>query len=314
MKNIATGDTAIIHYQLSIINSIKDLIMDQQTIFALGFFDGVHLGHQGLLKACRELAKQNHCLAGAVTFAAHPDALVLGNAPALVNTISNRVYLLKQFGMDTVVMLPFDEKMRSMPWGDFIQMLQREFGAAGFVCGHDFRFGHRGEGTAAILREYCNAAGLPCAVVPKQVIDGVTVSSTHIRGLIADGQMAQAVKLLGHPHILSGVVVEGKQLGRTLGFPTANLSWPEGVLIPKFGVYACKVGDYPAVVNIGTRPTVNGQNVNAECHLLDFAGDLYGKEITVAFYGFIRPEQKFDSLKELKSQIAADTAKVSKML
>lgn len=291
--------------------------MNQKTIFALGFFDGVHLGHQALLKACRELAAQNNCRAGVVTFTTHPDALVVGHAPSLVNTIGNRVSLLREFGTDEVVELPFDEKMRTMPWQDFIRFL-RENSADGFVCGHDFRFGHRGEGTAAILQEYCKAAGLPCAIVPEQVVDGVTVSSTHIRKLIADGQMAQAVKLLGHPHILSGVVTEGKQLGRQLGFPTANLPWPEGVLIPKFGVYATKVTvegkAYPAVTNIGTRPTVNGQGVNAECHLLDFTGDLYGKEITVAFYDFLRPEQKFDSLEDLKAQIAADTKNIRTML
>ena len=291
--------------------------MNQKIIFALGFFDGVHLGHQALLKACRELAEQNNCRAGVVTFTAHPDALVLGNAPALVNTIGNRVRLLEQFGMD-VVALPFDKAMQNMLWQEFIQMLQEEYGAAGFVCGHDFRFGYRGEGTASILQGYCKDAGVPCAVVPEQVIDGVTVSSTHIRNLIADGQMTRAVKLLGHPHILSGVVTEGKQLGRTIGFPTANLPLPDGVLIPKFGVYATKVTvdgkTYPAVTNIGTRPTVNGQGVNAECHLLDFAGDLYGKEITVAFYAFIRPEQKFDSLEELKNQIAADAEKVKTIL
>ena len=291
--------------------------MDQKTIFALGFFDGVHLGHQALLKACRELAKQNNCLAGVVTFTAHPDALVLGNTPALVNTTGSRVRLLKQFGMDMVVELPFDEKMRSMPWQEFLCMLESK-GAAGLVCGEDFRFGYKGQGNAALLESYCRDKGLACAIVPEQIVDGIRISSTHIRGLIADGQMAQAVKLLGHPHILSGVVVKGKQLGRTLGFPTANLILPEGILIPKCGVYATKVtvdgAVYPAVTNVGARPTVNGQDVNAECHLLDFAGDLYGKEITVAFYEFLRPEQKFHSLEELKAQIAADTQEVRTLL
>lgn len=292
--------------------------MNQETIFALGFFDGVHLGHQALLKACRELAKENNCRAGVVTFTVHPDALVLGNAPTLINTISNRVDLLKNFGMTTVVELPFDEKMRAMPWQEFIRLLQSEYHAAGFVCGHDFRFGHRGEGTAAVLQEYCKEAGMPCDVVAEQVVEDVTVSSTHIRKLIAAGDVARANRFLGHPHMLTGIVTEGKQLGRTLGFPTANISLPDGLAIPKFGVYATKIAvqgkTYAAVTNIGTRPTVNGQGVTVESYLLDFAGDLYGKEITVAFYAFLRPEQKFHSLAELKTQIAADTAQVRKML
>lgn len=287
--------------------------MNQKTVFALGFFDGVHLGHQALLAACRELAEKNGCRAGAVTFADHPDALVLGKAPVLLNTSEARKRLLQHYGAEEVLELPFDGEMRNMPWRDFVRMLEKK-GAAGFVCGADFRFGHRGEGTAAVLESYCRAAGLACAVVPEQVLDGVTLSSTHIRMLLEAGDVAGANRFLGHPHILSGTVVKGKQLGRTLGFPTANLALPDGLLTPRCGVYATKVTvdgkEYLAVTNIGTRPTVNGQGVNAECHLLDFAGDLYGKEITVAFYGFIRPEQKFESLEELKAQIAADIARV----
>lgn len=291
--------------------------MDQKTIFALGFFDGVHLGHQALLKACRELAEQNCCRTGAVTFTAHPDALVLGKAPVLINTIGNRVYLLKKFGMDKVVELPFDKALMSTHWSTFLDQLVQA-GAAGFVCGDDFRFGAGGNGTAEKLAAFCESRNMPYAIVPEQVMDGDRISSTRIRGLLEAGDVELANRLLGHPHILSGIVTEGKQLGRELGFPTANLPLPDGVLIPKFGVYATKVTaegkTYPAVTNIGTRPTVNGQGVNAECHLLDFEGNLYGKEITVAFYDFLRPEQRFDSLEELKAQIAADADKVGKML
>ena len=284
--------------------------MNQKTIFALGFFDGVHLGHQALLKACRELAAQNGCRAGVVTFAAHPDALVLGKAPVLLNTSEDRKRLLLACGAEEILELPFDEAMRAMPWQDFVRMLRGK-DAAGFVCGDDFRFGYRGEGTAQKLASYCKEQGLPWAIVPDQKVDGIRISSTYIRELLEAGNLAEANRLLGHPHILSGVVTKGKRLGRELGFPTANLPLPAGVLIPKFGVYATKVTaegkTYPAVTNIGTRPTVNGQGANLECHLLDFAGDLYGKEITVAFYDFLRPEQKFDSLEALQAQIAADT-------
>lgn len=287
--------------------------MDQQTIFALGFFDGVHLGHQALLTACRELAEKYSCRVGVVTFGAHPDALVLGKAPVLLNTSEDRKRLLQGYGAEEILELPFDEKMRAMPWQDFVRML-RDKGAAGFVCGADFRFGYRGEGNAQKLASYCEESGLPWAVVPEQKVAGIRISSTHIRELLKMGNVLEANRLLGHPHFLTGEVVKGKQLGRQLGFPTANLLLPSGVLVPRFGVYATKVAvdgnAYPAVTNIGTRPTVNGQNVNVECHLLDFAGDLYGKEITVAFYDFLRPEQKFDSLEALKAQIAEDTAQV----
>ncbi len=291
--------------------------MNQKTIYALGFFDGVHLGHQALLKACRELAEQNHCRAGVVTFTAHPDALVLGKAPVLLTTTEDRKRLLQAYGAQSVLELPFDKEIMSTHWSSFLTQLVQA-GAGGFVCGEDFRFGAGGNGTAKKLAAFCESRNMPCAIVPEQVLDGGRISSTRIRELLEAGDVAAANRLLGHPHILSGIVTEGKQLGRELGFPTANLQLLDGVLIPKRGVYATKVTvddkTYPAVTNIGTRPTVDGQGVNAECHLLDFAGDLYGKEIAVTFYEYLRPEQKFDSLEKLQVQIAEDTAKVSKML
>ena len=289
--------------------------MNQKIIFALGFFDGVHLGHQALLKACRELAEEHGCRAGVVTFTAHPDALVFGKAPVLLTTTEDRKRLLRAYGTESVWELPFDKEIMSTHWSDFLTQLVQA-GAAGFVCGDDFRFGAGGNGTAKKLAAFCESRGLPCAIVPEQIMDGGRISSTRIRELLEAGEVAAANRLLGHSHILSGIVTEGKQLGRKLGFPTANLPLPDGVLIPKRGVYATKVTvgekDYLAVTNIGTRPTVDGEGVNAECHLLDFAGDLYGKEITLAFYDFLRPEQKFADLNALKEQIDADTAKVSK--
>ena len=284
--------------------------MNKQTIYALGFFDGVHLGHQALLKQCRKLADQNGCRAGAVTFTSHPDALVSGNAPKLLGTIEDRKRLLTAYGMDVIWEIPFDEALRKTHWSDFLNGLIGE-GAAGFVCGDDFRFGAEGNGTAKKLAAFCEKRGLPYAVVPEQLLGAVRVSSTHIRSLLAKGNMAEAVAFLGHPHIFTGTVVEGKQLGRTMDFPTANLCLPEGIQLPRLGVYACKAivdgKEYMAVANIGTRPTVCGDGVNGEVHLLDFDGALYGKTLTVAFYQFLRPEQKFASLEELCREIQRNT-------
>lgn len=277
-------------------------------IYALGFFDGVHRGHAALLSACRSLAEGENCRAGVVTFDVHPDILVKGADLALINTPRDRDRMLtEKFAMDTVVSLPFDEEMRSMPWDRFLEMLEKEHNAAGFVCGEDFRFGHKGSGNAEILREYCEKRGFPVAVVPEQTVDGIRISSTYIRSQIETGDMATAVKFLGHPHILSGTVVHGKALGRKLGIPTANLQLPEGLVMPKFGVYACGclVGQkrYPAVTNVGKRPTVAGTNITVEPWILDYSGDLYGQEITLEFYYFIRPEQKFPSLEDLQAEI-----------
>lgn len=288
----------------------------EKTIYALGFFDGVHLGHQALLKACRELAEKHGCRTGAVTFTSHPDALVSGNTPALLNTIEDRKGLLLAYGMDTVVALPFDKALMTTHWSVFLKQLVQD-GAAGFVCGSDFRFGSGGLGTAKKLAAFCKSRQLPHAIVPQQLLEGIRVSSTHIRQLLADGDIENTNRFLGHPHVLTGEVVSGRGLGRTIGVPTANLKIPEGILLPKQGVYACVAcvngENYPAVTNIGSRPTVNGHHVTVEPHLLDFEGDLYGKTLTLVFYAYLRPEKKFDSLEDLRAEIQKNAAETRKI-
>ena len=276
-------------------------------IFALGFFDGVHLGHQALLRECTALAGQRNCQSAAITFDRHPKALFTPEAPPLLSTAQTRTELLRQYGIRDVYTFPVVEEVMSMPWQDFLTELT-DRGAAGFVCGHDFRFGFRGEGTAERLAEACEN----CVVVPAQTLDGTLVSSTHIRTLLESGQMEEACRFLGHPHILSGEVVHGRQIGRTIGIPTANLlPKPEAVAL-RHGVYACMAyvdrKAYPAVVNVGSRPTVEGKTVKAEAWLLDFDGDLYGKTLTLAFYAFLRPEKKFDSVTQLQEEILKNTA------
>ncbi len=287
-----------------------------KTIYALGFFDGVHLGHQALLTACKELAAQHGCKAGALTFTSHPDALTTGTAPALINSIADRKQLLFGYGAEIVWELPFDEEIKNTHWSSFLTQLVKS-GAAGFVCGSDFRFGAGGLGTAKKLAAFCEKRGLPYTIVPQQIFEGIRVSSTHIRRLLEEGDALTAGAFLGHPHILTGRVVTGRGLGRTIGIPTANIAVPEGVLLPKQGVYACGVivGEeaYMALTNIGSRPTVDGHHVTAESWLMDFEGDLYGKEITVAFIMYLRPEHKFDSLDKLKAQIEKDAAKTRKI-
>lgn len=279
-----------------------------ETIYALGFFDGVHIGHAALLSACRGLAAPRGCRAGVVTFGSHPDALVLGQPPRLINTAQDREWLLRErFHMDPVLTLPFDRQMRDMDWRDFLDMLRESHDAVGFVCGEDFRFGHRGLGSADSLAQYCREAGLPWAVIPEQTREGIRISSTYIRRQLETGDMKTAVAFLGHPHILRGKVVHGQALGRRLGIPTANLRLPEELAAPKFGVYACRAWVegrvYPAVSNIGTRPTVSGHSVSVESWILDYSGDLYDREITLEFYFFLRPEQKFPTLEALQEEI-----------
>lgn len=280
--------------------------MSQKRIFALGFFDGVHLGHQALLEECTRLAKELGCATAAITFDRHPQALFTADPPPLINSAQDRQLLLRQYGIGPIYQFPVTREVMSTFWQDFLERLL-EFGAAGFVCGSDFRFGHRGEGNVDKLRKFCAQRNLPCVIVPEQTLDGVRISSTYIRRQLESGDMQTAVRFLGHPHILTGEVIPGHQLGRRLGIPTANLRLPEGVAAPKFGVYACRcLVDgvwYPAVTNIGTRPTVSGFGVTVEPWILDYEGDLYGREITLEFHKFLRPEEKFPSLEALQAEI-----------
>lgn len=201
-------------------------------IFALGFFDGVHLGHQALLDECGALARALGAQAGAVTFRTHPEELTALHAPRLINTLADRVWLLKGYGMGLVVALDFDEALRTMPWGDFLALLRRDWDARGFVCGADFRFGYRGEGSAASVEDYCQREGLAFQRVEDQILDGRRVSSSHIRTLLEQGQLEEAGRFLGHAHVLRGRA--SREDGRL------RLAIPGNLVKLPGGIYECQ--------------------------------------------------------------------------
>ena len=284
-------------------------------IFALGFFDGVHRGLQALLAECVRMARVMDVETAAITFEVHPQSLFRSDVPPLLTTLQDRFRLLLRYGIDHIYPFPVTGEVMGKPWRTFLEELI-ECGAAGFVCGDDFRFGHRGEGNAEKLRQFCRERKLPCIIVPEQNLDGVRISSSYIRKQIGEGDMATAVRFLGHGHMLTGTVVTGRRLGRSLGFPTANIELPQGVIVPRHGVYACRayVGkeSYMAVCNVGNRPTVRGHQVRTETWLLDFDGDLYGQSVTLEFMYFLRPEQRFGSLDELKEAVMTDAENTRK--
>lgn len=284
----------------------ENMLKNDKKVYALGFFDGVHLGHQVLLEECVALAHRLGAIPAAITFDRHPQSLFLPQPPRLISTVEDRLLLLRRYGMESVDVLPVEKNVMSTPWEHFLENLISS-GATGFVCGDDFHFGDHGRGSWRTLEEFCRRRELGCTIVPEQSLDGIRISSSYIRRQIETGDMATAVRFLGHPYTLTGQVVRGQQLGRTLGIPTANIRLPESITPPRFGVYACRcLADgvwYPAVTNIGTRPTVSGRDVTVEPWILDYSGDLYGKQITLEFHRFLRPEQKFPDLNALRDQI-----------
>ena len=283
----------------------------QRRVIALGFFDGVHLGHGALLRRVAELAGAGNALPCAFTFDRSPAAALTGREIPLLTGVEDRRWLMEGlYGIRELIVAPFS-LLRDMDWRDFVaDYLQKELGVVHAVAGHDFRFGCKGEGTPQRLKDLCGELGIGCDIIPRVEVDGVTVSSTYIRTLIARGELEEAARFLGHPHVLSGTVVHGHELGRTLGTPTANLLVPDGVIAPAFGVYAARVAlpdgkTWPAVTNVGVRPTVNrdAAGVTVEPWILDYQGDLYGKTIRLELYKRLRPERKFDSVDELRAAI-----------
>jgi riboflavin kinase/FMN adenylyltransferase len=279
-------------------------------VIALGFFDGVHLGHAALLRKVTETAVRLNAIPAAVTFDVHPENVIFGRGMPLLSSPNDRADLMRRLcGIHEVIIARFDRRMMQMPWQEFVtEFLMQENGAVHLVAGHDFHFGYKGEGNPDRLKALCAELGIGCDIVPKIEQDGITISSTYIRTLVAQGEMERASAFLGHPHTITETVVHGKRLGRTLGFPTVNLTLPDDVLIPALGVYVTRIyvdgKGYMAAANVGMRPTVDdSQTVNIEGFLLDFDGVLYGKTLRMEFYRYLRPEQKFPSLDALKEEI-----------
>ena len=286
----------------------------KEKVIALGFFDGVHLGHAALLRRTVEEAARRGVASAVFTFDRPPKEVVTGIPCPLINSPQDRADLMRRlYGIQEVIMVPFDQEMMTTSWRDYItEILVKRHHAIHLVAGHDHHFGHKNQGSPELLMQTCAELGLGCDIIPKVELGGITVSSSYIRRLVELGQVERAHRYLGHPHTLTSTVRHGRGIGSSRLFPTANLVIPSHVLVPSHGVYVTRVtlpdgSAYPAVTTVGTRPTVdNGTDVTVEACLLDFDGDLYGETLRLEFFRHIRDEIRFDSLEALKSQIAAD--------
>ena len=286
-------------------------------VIALGFFDGVHTGHGALLSLCRRRSEELGATPAAFTFDVSPSSIILKTPIPLLTTPKDRAGLMERlYGIQDVIVAHYDDRLMHTPWREFVtDYLVGELHAVHLVAGHDFHFGYRGEGDPQKLQDLCKELGIGCDIVPRVEREGITVSSTYIRTLIAQGEMARAVEFLGHPYVLTDTVTHGKRLGSALGFPTVNLHFAPGILVPSHGVYAARTvfengESWPTVTNIGTRPTVDdGDTVTVEGFLLHYEGDLYGQTLRLELYEFLRPERKFPSLEALREAVMADAAR-----
>ena len=286
---------------------------DRKRAMALGFFDGVHIGHAALLDKTKQRAAEIDAMPSVLTFDVHPDTLVFNAEVPLINSAIGRKDIINRcFGIDNVVFIHFNQKVMHMDWREFIDELINELDIAWLVVGHDFCFGYKGLGTAPRLKEYCVEKGLGCDIIEPVCRDGIVVSSTEIRKLIQNGEIEKANEYLGHPHMLSDTVRSGYHLGTKMGTPTINMKIPEGVIVPRHGVYAAKVilddgSEHISVTNVGVRPTVSDAGaVSVESFILDFDGNLYDKQARVEFFSFLRDERKFDDISSLGEQIKCD--------
>ncbi|HUO06254.1 MAG TPA: bifunctional riboflavin kinase/FAD synthetase [Candidatus Binataceae bacterium] len=304
---------------MEIIRGLKALAKHPYPVTAIGNFDGVHLGHRAILKAAIDRARAKGGTAFALTFDPLPSrVLAPERSPKLILTTEDKLELLRLSGIDGVIVLDFTVKLSRVEPRDFVRdWLLGGIGVREVVVGHSVSFGHKRGGNASVMVELGGELGFDTTVVGPVKVGGTEVSSTKIRELIDTGDLPGAARLLGRCHFLHGRVVHGRERGRTLGFPTANLE-SETECIPPDGVYATRVvlddGAYPSITNIGMRPTFAETERSIEAHIFGFDRDLYGRRIKLELVERVRSERKFGSAGALKRQIALDLRKVREIL
>lgn len=291
----------------------------KHTVLTIGVFDGVHLGHKHLLSRLKEESRKQSAASCVITFKKHPiESLNPKAALPYLTSLEEKVALLKAEDIDIVVPLTFDQELASLSARDFVILLKHHLKMRGLVIGPDFALGRNREGNVEVLIRLGRELDFFVIVVPPLVLDNEVVSSTAIRRALADGDMGKVVKLTGRPYSLRGSVTSGQALGRQLGYPTANLQIEPGWAIPADGVYATFTHIngriFQSMTSIGLRPTFSGKNRTVETYILNYQGELYGREISIDVVEKLRDERKFENAEELKKQIAKDVQKGKEIL
>lgn len=298
---------------MKIFNAIQEFSSPNGTIVTLGTFDGVHKGHKSLLTKLIDSGKALGCETVLLTFFPHPRMVLQPDADVkLLNTMAEKATLLEDFGVDNLIVHPFSREFSRLTAEEFVKdILVGQLNARKIIIGHDHRFGRNRTATTQDLVRMGQELGFEVEQVSALEVDTVSVSSTKIRNALSNGDVATANNYLGYPYYITGTVTTGKQLGRTIGYPTANISVPESYkLVPAKGVYAVSSilngKTIYGMMNIGTRPTVNGVGQTIEVNFFDFDADIYGAELKVSLHHHLRNEQKFEGLDALKAQLAKD--------
>jgi len=298
---------------LRVFDSIQDFSCSGQTILTLGTFDGVHIGHRQIIDRLVQIAGQEDCESVILTFFPHPRMVLQSDSDIrLLNTIEEKTALLESAGLQNLVIHPFDKAFSRLTAEEFVKtILVDKFNIKKIIIGHDHRFGRNRTATIDDLREFGAVYNFDVEQISAREIDAVSISSTKIRSALLNGNMRMANEYLGYDYFLTATVITGRQLGRTIGFPTANLDLSNSYkLIPKHGVYVVKStidgAEVKGMMNIGTNPTVGGQDLSVEVNFLDFSGDLYGRQLKVSILHRLRDEEKFGSVDILKSALEQD--------
>ncbi len=299
---------------MKIYQQLTDFHPPHFSVVTSGTFDGVHLGHQKILRRLQELANRKQGETVLLTYWPHPRLILQPEDKSLrlLTSLSEKVKLLEGMGVDHLIILPFTKELSQMSSEEFIRdILVDKIQTKTLVIGYDHKFGKNREGSFEYLQSHSHLFGFAIEEISRQDVDDLGVSSTKIRTALAKGDISIANKYLGRPYDLSGQVVKGQQIGRSIGFPTANIQIADNYkLLPRDGAYAVYADvnsiRYKAILNIGDRPTVDGEKKTIEAHLIDFEGDLYGQELRIYFQEFLREEKRFESLDALKNQLAVD--------
>ncbi|GAA0100662.1 bifunctional riboflavin kinase/FAD synthetase [Paraclostridium bifermentans] len=296
---------------MTIIKSLDEVINVENTVVTIGNFDGIHKGHIKLIKEAVKEAKTKNYKSVVFTFKNHPMRYFRADSIKHIITNEEKVKIFEDLGVDIVFMIPFDEYMTKISATDFVKtILHEKLKCKMVIVGHDFTFARNKEGNASLLESLGKNYNMKVKVIEPIKIKGRRVSSSYIRNLINDGNVSEIKNFLGRNYFLEGEVIHARKIGRTIGFPTANLKAEDKLIIPKNGIYAVKVyvknKVYYGATNIGYNPTVNGKVLSIETNIIDFDEEIYGEIIRVEFLDRIRDEKKFNSLDELKSQLRKD--------